>query len=199
MARRYLVRLENEKGHLPSDWRTVRISADDAVRGFEVRVGAIRIGTRVIGLHLFIEKEEQLDQIFERLGSALGKVIEHRALDVEHEAKPKEQILEEAKALFNEERYWECHEILERVSSMPGGVEIGSPEAKLFQGLVLVAAAFIHYQRASQQIALSVLQRSLRKLEAWTEDSYMSLDVKSLKENIQRIINSNEISPFQLN
>ena len=161
-------------------------------------MGAIRIGSKVVGLHLFLEKEEQLNEVLEKLGTAVGKVVECRRIDVPLESRPKEVMVEEAKEMFNDERFWECHEILEKVWMDVGAKEALSPEVKLLQGMILVAAAFVHHQRAEDDVALSVLRRAAKKMEAWQEEAYLTLNINALKAEVKKILDSNQVARFLL-
>ena len=195
---RYLVRLSNDKGYRPQDWPALSASANDALRDLGANVGAIRIATNAIGLHLFVDSEDQLNLALERLTAAVGGVISHSRLDVPSEPKPKDVAVREAKDLFNEERYWECHDVLEKTRLEASGREPAGAEAKILQGFILVAAAFMHHQRAEDETALSVLRRALRKLEAWSESRYLSLDVESIRENVRRILEAGAMTPFSI-
>ncbi len=199
MARlRYLVRLANERDYKPPDWRSVSTAASEAIQDLGANVGAIRVGSKVVGLHLFIEKEDQLNDALDRLGSSVGKVIDHRRLDVPLESKPKEVMIQDAKEMFNDERFWECHEILEKLWMDVGGREALSPEVKLLQGMVLIAAAFVHHQRAEDDIALNVLRRAKKKMDLWQDDQYLSLNISAMKGEIDRILDSGQVARFLL-
>ena len=64
---------------------------------------------------------------------------------------PKEQAIDEAVVLFNAERFWEAHEVLESLWRVAEGTE-----KKLLQGLILVSAAFVHHQKDESKVALGV-------------------------------------------
>jgi len=195
---KYLVRLANDRGFAPRDWQHASDIANKAVRELGGRVGATRIGTKVVGFHLLLQKNEDIDEALRRLSSAMGSVTSWRQLGVPREPKPKEELIEDAKELFNEERFWECHETLERLWLEVGGKDVLSTEVEVLHGLILVAAAFVHYQRAEDEVALSVLRRALRNLDAWQEDHYLSLDTESLKQNLRGILDSGVLHSFPL-
>jgi len=86
---------------------------------------------------------------------------------------------------FNNERFWECHEALEGAWKQCTG-----DEKELIQGLILVAAALVHYQKDENTICLSVLGRALKKLHSKSGEYYKinvdRLNKKQLKYWIKK-------------
>jgi uncharacterized protein len=93
--------------------------------------------------------------------------------------------------LFNEERFWESHETLEQLWRVSKSLERDT-----LQGLILTAAAFVHYQRGEDKVCLSVLQRARDKIpEAAIMDS---VDLEWIRISIDTILKSKQIRPFRL-
>lgn len=107
-----------------------------------------------------------------------------------HKAEPR--LLEEARRLFNDERYWECHEVLEGVWRAKQGVE-----KSLLQGIILVCAAFVHHQKGEEAVALGVMARAVKQLE-YPEPEYGGFDVSDMKREVKEIIQSREFWNFRV-
>jgi uncharacterized protein len=99
--------------------------------------------------------------------------------------------LREGVDLFNEERYWESHEVLEQVWSTSTGAGRDA-----LQCLILTAAAFVHYQKNEPEICLSVLKRAREKAGDGTGIHLLKLD--GLKENLEGILATGNIRLFKL-
>lgn len=93
---------------------------------------------------------------------------------------------------FNSERFWECHEAFEAVWK-----ECFEGEKDLVQGIILVAAGLVHYQKNQDDICLSIFNRALRKLSSCT-GIYHTIDVERLKTKVYDMIQNKRISTFEL-
>ncbi len=93
---------------------------------------------------------------------------------------------------FNYERFWECHEILEGVWK-----KTYEGEKDLIQGIILIAAAFVHYQKNEDDICLSILKRAIEKFGN-SSGKYYNIDVDVLQNKVSEIINSGMISIFTI-
>ncbi len=98
----------------------------------------------------------------------------------------------EARRLFDSERYWEAHEVLEGVwRSLEG-------EEKLYvQGVILVCAAFVHHQKGEDAVALNVLRRAEKQLSL-AEGSYHGISTEDLRVRVEEILSSGSFVPFRL-
>jgi predicted metal-dependent hydrolase len=99
--------------------------------------------------------------------------------------------LEEGIQLFNEERFWECHEALEQAWHIAKGVERDA-----IQSIILTAAAFVHYQKGEEEICLSILKRARAKMAS--AKTYEIIDLEGLQSNIDGILESGKIRLFKL-
>lgn len=92
--------------------------------------------------------------------------------------------------LFNEGRYWEAHEALERVWLR---APKGSDERRFYQGLIQISAAFLHRERAartrarSSRAAVRCCRSGLEKLDS-LPDRYMGLDLAALRPATRRCL-----------
>lgn len=74
-------------------------------------------------------------------------------------------------ALFNQGRFWESHEVLEGPWR-----ELRS---EFYQGLILVASAYVHVQRGNAHGVAAQLEKAERALEAY-RPAYLGVDVDEL-------------------
>lgn len=106
-----------------------------------------------------------------------------------HKAEP--ELFEEARRLFNDERYWECHEVLEGVWRTKHGAE-----KSLLQGIILVCAAYVHHQKGEDSVALGVLGRAVKQLD-FPEGDYGGFDVAELKKRAEEVMESRQFVTFR--
>ena len=104
----------------------------------------------------------------------------------------KEDAVSQGRSYFNDERFWECHEILEGVWK-----NIDGDEKKLVNGLILVAAALVHYQKNEDDVCISIFNRALEKLEKST-GFYYEIDIDKVKSLVLDMIKTKKISTFQI-
>ncbi|MDV3243835.1 MAG: DUF309 domain-containing protein [Nitrososphaerales archaeon] len=112
-----------------------------------------------------------------------------------HETPPsmtKEALVEEARAYFNSERYWESHENLEAVWR-----NLAGEEKRFVQGVILVCAAFVHHQKREEAVALGVLRRAAEQL-SYGEENYYGIDVARLQSEVGRILALGRFQVFRL-
>jgi hypothetical protein len=106
--------------------------------------------------------------------------------------RPEPRILDEARRLFNDERYWECHEVLEGIWRTKQG-----EEKSLLQGIILVCAAFVHHQKGEEAVALGVLGRAVKQLE-YSAPDYGGFKVDELRRSVEEVIKSREFFNFHV-
>jgi len=103
-----------------------------------------------------------------------------------------DELFSKAREYFNSERYWECHEVLEGAWRLSSGAE------KLYvQGIILVCAAFVHHQKADDEVARGVLMRALSQLR-FEPATFHGIDVVSLRHNVEHVISSGRFEPFRV-
>tara|TARA_B110001454_G_C12673129_1_gene414607 strand:+ start:79 stop:642 length:564 start_codon:yes stop_codon:yes gene_type:complete len=131
--------------------------------------------------------QSSLDELIEKL-SSIGP-LDH-AKHVVEEIIEKEEAISEGISYFNNERFWECHEILEGVWKNCDG-----DEKFLVQGLILVAAGLVHYQKDEDSICISIFNRALEKLEN-SNGQYYNIDIDKIKKTVNEMIISKDVSSF---
>jgi hypothetical protein len=122
----------------------------------------------------------------------LMKVEFWRNLDEPPRFTGREEVVEEAKAYFNAERFWESHETLEGLWRNTKG-----DEKELQQGLILVAAAYVHLQKDEPDVALGILRRALPKLR-WAEREYLGIDVDAVRQHVEAVLSRNRLEIFRI-
>ena len=95
--------------------------------------------------------------------------------------------MEEARRLFNVQRFWHVHEELEKIWLKRQG-----REKELLQGLILVAAALVHYQKNEMPVVWPMLERALSRLEG-QPDTYYGWDVAKFRNHFQNVLAQKKI------
>ena len=67
----------------------------------------------------------------------------------------------------------------------------------LINGLILVAAALVHYQKDEDDTCISIFNRALEKLDT-SNGMYYEIDVDRVKLLVQDMIKSKKISTFEI-
>jgi len=187
---RYLLRVANKDGYSPRDVERVAITIRK-ILGSRESASHFRVATDAIEFNMFAKDEEELDDRQRRLTQNLFKIINVKLLDTPPKAVDKEEALAEGVRLFNEERFWECHEVLEQAWHVSNGVERDA-----IQSIILTAAAFVHYQKGEEEICLSILKRARAKMAL--AKTYETIDFDGLEKNIDGILDSERIRLFKL-
>ena len=179
--------------HLKNSFDLNRKMAKDILRksrviasGMNLTLRDCRVSKKYVEFDTTISKSD-LDELIEKL-SSIGP-LDH-AKHVIEEIVEKEKAISEGVDYFNNERFWECHEILEGVWKNCDG-----NEKFLVQGLILVAAGLVHYQKDEDSICISIFNRALEKLEN-SNGEYHNIDIDKIKKTITEMINSKDVSSF---
>ena len=154
--------------------------------GMDLILRDCRISKKYVELDTSVP-ESNLDELIDKL-SSIGP-LDH-AKHVVEEIFEKEDAISEGISYFNNERFWECHEILEGVWKNCDG-----DEKFLVQGLILVAAGLVHYQKDEDEICISIFNRALTKLEN-ASGQYHNIDIDKIKKTVSEMISSKDVSIF---
>ena len=161
------------------------------VLGSSERASHFRISSRALEFNLFSRSEQELAGQKKMMEDHGHRIITLKILDTPANIPGEKEALSEAVRFFNEERFWESHETLEQIWHSAKG-----PKREAIQGLILTAAALVHYQRNEQKISLSILRRARAKLGI--VPSIDSLDLDSMRKNIDLTLASKQPHPFKL-
>ena len=185
---RYMAYLKNE-GFGPKDARLLLSKARQIVEKYDILIRDVRVSNRFIEFDISLGNLEDLEKI-RSIFSFIGQYIDGYKV-VEKDLNIEESLIL-AKKFFNEEKYWITHELLEGVWKKAYG-----DEKDLLNGLILVAAALVHYQKNEKDIALSIMRRALKKLAAANE-KYFGIDVVSIKSQVSEMVKSSIIENFRI-
>lgn len=187
MMDRFMLHLKNT-GFSPSDTGNLLADARSAASGFDAIIRDCRVATKYVEFDVSIDKS-QINQLVENLRHIAP--LDH-AKEVVEEHIEKEDAIKLGVHYFNEERFWEAHEVLEGVWK-----QCQEGERDLVQGIILVAAALVHHQKAEDSICISILVRALDKL-ARTDGLYHGINVDALRKKVQAIKDSGRILLFSI-
>ena len=182
---RFMLHLKNSK-YLPKDATTILHDSRDLFYGITAVIRDCRVSSKFIELDISVHKNN-LELLLEKL-SSIGQNGDSRLI-IEEEME-KDQLVKDGISYFNNERFWECHEALEGAWKQSNG-----EEKELIQGLILVAAALVHYQKAEDDICLSVLGRALEKLND-KSGQYCRINVDDVKQKVIEMLDKKEIFTF---
>jgi predicted metal-dependent hydrolase len=185
---RYMLYLRNET-FSPKDADLLVSKARSLLRGQDVIIRDTRVSSQHVEYDVSIVATEDL-KIIEFKLSVIGKLIDVYPV-IEREYGKKQAILM-AINYFNEEKYWITHELLEGVWKKSNG-----DEKKVLNGLILIAAAFVHYQKGESKVALGIMSRALEKLKL-ANGEYYQINIDSLKLNINNMLRSNSLFMIRL-
>ena len=180
--------LKNE-GFGPKDARLLLSKARQIVEKYDILIRDVRVSNRFIEFDISLGNLEDLEKI-RSIFSFIGQYIDGYKV-VEKDLKIEESLIL-AKKFFNEEKYWITHEVIEGVWKKAYG-----DEKDLLNGLILVAAALVHYQKNEKDIALSIMRRALKKLTAANE-KYFGIDVVSIRSQVSEMVKSSTIQNFTI-
>ena len=86
--------------------------------------------------------------------------------------------------LFNAEKFFEAHEVLETLWLKTKG-----PERDFYQGLIQIAAAFVHIQKGTPDGARQLLKKASEKLEKF-QPIFLDLEIKVFLRRVQLTLDS---------
>ena len=182
---RFMLHLKNSD-YTPKDAKTILSNSRDLSYGMTVIIRDCRVSSKFIELDVSLHKNN-LELLLEKLAS-VGQIDHHR--HIIEEVLEKNQLIKDGIFYFNNEKFWECHEALEGAWKQSSG-----DEKELIQGLILVAAALVHYQKYENDICLSVLGRAMKKLQSKSGE-YYQINVDKVKEKTIEILDKKEIFTF---
>jgi hypothetical protein len=70
-------------------------------------------------------------------------------------------------------------------------------EKEILNGIILVAAAFVHDEKDEQDISISILERAKRKLDR-TGDQYYGINTAMIVKDLSEIINTGKVRRFTI-
>jgi hypothetical protein len=151
----------------------------------------LRVTDFAIEFDLYVPDDASKQRATIALSAEYGNLLNERDLDEDRAAtsvqpnqyQNKQETIRTCVSLFNEQRYWECHETLEQIWRRQ---EKGD-ERDVQQGIILAASALVHFQRNEDKVCLGMIPRALAKLDMWSEEKYYSFDVVKLKQYLREM------------
>ncbi|MGI0028413.1 MAG: DUF309 domain-containing protein, partial [Nitrososphaera sp.] len=148
-----------------------------------------RVSRNFVEFDASLPDEVSLRRVLEKLeGIAPLASYEH----VVERRMNKEEAMRRAVQYFNDEKYWGAHEILEGVWKSTSGTE-----KNILNGIILVAAAFVHDEKDEPEICISILRRALKKLDG-AAGVYRGIDIDKLAASVTGIVSSGRIERFAI-
>ena len=129
-----MLHLENSN-YTPNDANKILLNSRDLAYGMNLIIRDCRVSSKFIELDVSVPKNV-LELLLEKL-VPIGKINESRHI-IEEQIE-ENQLIKDGIFYFNNERFWESHEALEGAWKQCTG-----SEKELIQGLILIAAAFVH-------------------------------------------------------
>ena len=197
MKKRYLVYLDNKYGHESKNSRDILLKLRLLIKSYSYKeeIRDIRISRFFIELDVGADQETVFMLTTEKFISSLGKIGSILFIDeITDEKKDAsiEETISSAVYLFNMERFWKSHEVLESVWKNASG-----STKKLLNGIILVDAAYVHLQKNELETYFSILRRSVEKLKDTPEYLY-NIHMKLLLQNVENILSEKKVFYFKI-
>ncbi len=196
MKKRYLVYLNNKNNYLPPNSSNVLHSLRMLLQNYNhAVVRDIRISSYFIEIDVSTQDNTSLspdDYNFFGPINILGSLIRLEELNEVTDFISREDAVMSSVFLFNMERYWKSHEVLESVWKDSKG-----QTKNLLNGLILVDAAYVHFQKGENAIFFSILNRSLEKFGDYLEYFY-DINMELLLKDINKIIHTKSVSIIKI-
>jgi uncharacterized protein len=186
IMRRYIIHLENLK-YCSREATGLLKTARSLVSEIGVVVRDARVASRHVEFDTSVPENINMEEVLRRFAT-ISPISEYEHL-VEKRMEKHEAILK-AKDLFNDEKYWGAHEALESVWK-----NAHREEKDLLNGIILIAAAFVHDQKAEYSICISILGRAMNKLSQ-AKGLYFEMNLDEIKKRVLRIIETGKIERF---
>jgi len=184
---RYMLYLDNQL-FATKDANKILTLSRDKTSTKEIIIRDVRVSKNFIELDISVSKGE-LQSIIDLL-TEIGKLNE--IINIKERTLKKEEAIEKGIDFFNNERYWLSHEVLEGVWK-----RTFNWEKELLNGLILIAAAFVHHQKNDDERCLSILERAMKKLIN-IDGKYHEINIDLIKSNIKKILNEKKIFRFTI-
>jgi predicted metal-dependent hydrolase len=169
----------------PKDAPSLLLRARELVSGQDIIIRDTRVAERFIEYDTSIPENKSLEKVTRKL-VCIAPLLEYEHI-ADEEKLEKDKAIESARNLFNTEKYWRAHEVLESIWKDSYG-----NEKALLNGLILIAAAFVHYEKNEDEICISILKRAIIKLER-AGGYYFGIRIDDIKDHISKIVKTGNI------
>lgn len=180
-----MIYLNNKnKKYSPENYKYVLMHFRSLLKDFSnVLIRDVRISSYFVEMDVSIynTKEIFVSKITEKLNS-VGSLLLCDDLSEPKFYLTKDCIVNHAIYLFNLERFWKSHEVLEGIWKESTG-----SEKRILNGIILIDAAFVHYQKNEFDVFISILKRSIEKLRG-NLGMFYNLNLNEINENLNNVI-----------
>lgn len=196
MNKRYMIYLNNKnKKYFPENSKYVLTYIRSILSDFSnIEVRDIRISSYFIEIDVSLynfEQESIPNTIISRLNS-VGALFLCDYLSEPKHSLSTQDVMDHAIFLFNIERFWKSHEVLEGIWKESLGAE-----KRILNGIILIDAAFVHFQKNEPDIFVSILKRSLDKFQE-SAGMFYNLNLDEIKNNVNNIISEKYYNTFKI-
>jgi len=178
---RYLIRIGPNLVYEPEDHSDLLAQVRILIHTLPGKAINLRVTARAIEFDLFCDPETDLTSFLPQL-KPLGEVMTCKRLDLPPGPVQPQQIVNEARQLFNEHRFWEVHEVLEGLWKV-----IQGNEKQLVQGLILCAAALVHAQKDELTVTWPMMADALRRLQG-QPTVYYGWEIEKFRDHFTRVL-----------
>ena len=186
---RHLVRFHNSNNFTPNKTVRLLIQLRKDTETLDCVVKNLRVAELAIEFDLYVPDDASKESTITSLSEKYDSLLNERDLEDDGASiqpshyESKQETIRTCMSLFNEQRYWECHETLEQIWRRQ---ERGD-ERDVQQGIILAASALVHFQKNEDKVCLGMIPRALAKLDSWIEGKYYSFDVGKLKQCLREM------------
>jgi uncharacterized protein len=185
---RYIIYLKNQN-YSPEQAFWLLNKARKVASDIGVIVRDTRVATRHVEFDTSVPENSSIEEVLRRFTtisplSECERIVEKRM--------EKQEAIMKAKDLFNDEKYWGAHEVLESVWK-----DAHHEEKDLLNGIILIAAAFVHDEKDESNICIAILSRAMKKLSN-AMGSYFSMDLDEIKRLVLQIIETGKVKRFTI-
>lgn len=186
--KRYILHLQNTVPYTSKEANLLLQKARELVEP-KVTIRDTRVSKKYIEFDISIAEDKDIGPTVEKF-QVIAPLASYE--EIVERYMEKDEAIMRAVQLFNDERYWEAHESLEYVWKNATGTE-----KEILNGIILVAAAFVHHEKDEVDICVSILNRAKRKLEQ-TSDEYYGINIVKVVEMLSDIINTGQVHRFTI-
>jgi hypothetical protein len=181
-----MIYLENVS-YKPKDAQSLLSRAREMVSDKTVIIRDTRVSERFIEYDISIPENKNVEEITRNLLS-IAPLLECEYIS--DKKLEKDDAIKHARNLFNNEKYWGAHEVLESVWKNSHG-----NEKTLLNALILISAAFVHDEKNESEICISILKRAMMKLEK-ANGYYFGIKLDEIKKRVSEIVKTGNIEHF---
>ena len=185
---RYIIYLKNQN-YSPKQANWLLNKARSLVSDIGVIVRDTRVATRHVEFDTSVPENSSIEEVLRRF-TTISPLSEYEPI-VDKRMEKQEAIMK-AKDLFNDEKYWEAHEVLESVWK-----DAHHEEKDLLNGIILISAAFVHDEKDESSICIAILSRAMKKLSQ-AEGLCFGMNLDEIKKRVLRIIETGRIERFTI-